>query len=377
MPAILVVPLFLATRVMATAAPARGRRLGRWLLVLGTVAAAIAVAAAYGVGLERWPPEAEGFALTVFVLSPLLLLAWAVAVAARVVRWMRKAPPLTPPTTRGEAWRLALLAGIFVVLGVLVQWLVYRHEASIQAARLESLRKTLRAMEVTANKLPEFKREVALLREKQRVMLELLPTQLGVQEFMDGYREVCAVRGFRIRSWSVRAAPPRAAAQTPVARAEIDLVLEGDPERASALGTQTERMRRLVDWRMAGADEDTVRAQIVVYALPEERQAPVADACRIRPRSEVFLWPYRGRVRAAYAERAHVCAELERLAPVRTQVDAFEREREGFRARVDAAERLMAERGATEIVPSEALPAPRGPEPTPAAAPRRGTRKQA
>jgi hypothetical protein len=136
-------------------------------------------------------------------------------------------------------------------------------------------------------------------------------------------------------------------------------------------------MRRLVDWRMAGADERTVRAQVVIYALPEDRQAPVADACRTRARSELFLWPYRGRVRALHAERAKVCAELARLAPMRTQVDAFERERTAFRARVEAAERLMAERGTTEIVPSDAPPTPRGPEPTPAAAPRRRTGKQA
>src|SRR5690349_20499394 len=74
----------------------------------------------------------------------------------------------------------ALIGGLF--------WYFYWSDAVVEkdtkTARLEALNKEIRALEVTAQKLGEFQREVALLEKKLETLKSILPPATETPDLM-------------------------------------------------------------------------------------------------------------------------------------------------------------------------------------------------
>jgi type IV pilus assembly protein PilO len=86
---------------------------------------------------------------------------------------------------------LAGQLGVAVVVAILIAggfWFFYWkgavEEETQKTTRLETLRKDIRALEVTANKLPEFQREVALLEQKLETLKRILPPEKETPDLM-------------------------------------------------------------------------------------------------------------------------------------------------------------------------------------------------
>ena len=81
--------------------------------------------------------------------------------------------------------------GVSFALAVLVGglfWYLYWSDATVErdekTAKLEALNKEIRALEVTAQKLGEFQREVALLEKKLETLKSILPRAKETQDLM-------------------------------------------------------------------------------------------------------------------------------------------------------------------------------------------------
>ena len=365
--AFMVVPLFLVTRILVLAAPSAGRRVSRLILAVG-IPAILLSGLAGGVFLDRWPRDLEALASTALILSVLLLLVWVPALLVAAARWAfrrRGGVPVVAARARGPEWLRVGLAGASVlVLVVFVQWGFYRDEARKEARLQEALKMTVRALEVTKRKEQEFEREVALLQAKLRTLDDILPGELALPRFMDDYRRVCERHGFAVAAWRASES-----ADDRLMRADVDMTLEGPPEGLKGLAEATDRLTRLVAFRVRGVDGREVAATLTVYALRPLRGPSNKDTCAAAPHSEVWLWPLRGWIRAAHGERAKACAAVAGLDEIRRRVDSLEADRLRARDAVEVAERLLASRK-TEV----ASPA-RPPEPSPVPAGRKVDRK--
>jgi Tfp pilus assembly protein PilO len=93
-------------------------------------------------------------------------------------------------------------------------------ELTRDEARLESKGRELRALEVTANKLEEFKAEVALLEEQVAVLERIRPREPQVEPALDRLRAIATDYGLTVLEAQ---APPAGEATAP-----LELRLRGD-----------------------------------------------------------------------------------------------------------------------------------------------------
>jgi hypothetical protein len=372
--ATLVVPLFLTTRVCVLAAPVLGRTVSRWMLAVGIPTILVCALAGAAV-LDRWPAALEAVLTTGLIVSLLLCLVWIPALLVKAGLWAFRRGPTAPaapgPPRIPEGVRLAgAMAGVVVAV-VFVQWGFYRDESRSEGARQDALRKMVGALQVVKKKGQEFDREVALLEAKLDMTSKILPDTLGVPRFMDEYQLLCDRHGFRVTSWRVREITRES-----LMRADIDLVLEGPPDRLTVLGDSTDKAARLATLRIAGVTGTRVSAAVTIYALrPTSPPAAPEDACTASRPSDVWMWPLRGRLRSAQEERKRLCDELGLYADIKRQVDNLEATRRLNTERVDAIEKLMAEHKAAEVVdPGGTVEAPLSP---PSSPPRRKAARKA
>jgi len=347
--ATLVVPLFLTTRVCALAAPVLGRTVSRWMLAAGIPA--ILVCALVGAAvLDRWPAEVEAVLATGLLVALLLCLVWIPALLVKAGRWAfrrgRAATTVPGPPRISEGFRLAGALTAVVVAVVFVQWGFYRDESRAEVARRDPLRKMVGALQVVKKKGEEFSREVAALEAKLDMTGKMLPDTLGVPRFMDEYQLLCGRHGFTVTSWRVREITGES-----LMRADVDLVLEGPPERLKGLGDSTEKAARLARLRIAGVTGPRVSAQVTIYALGPSSPPPAPQGvCAEGGRSDVWMWPLRGRLRSAREERKRLCDELGTYKDIQRQMDDYEAARRRFTERVEVLQKLMAADKAAEVV---------------------------
>jgi type IV pilus assembly protein PilO len=92
----------------------------------------------------------------------------------------------------------AVVAGLF--------WYFYYspavEERDRKAAQLETLQKEIRALEVTANKLQEFQREVQLLEAKLETLKRILPPAKETPDLMRKVQALAAQSNLRIKTFT-------------------------------------------------------------------------------------------------------------------------------------------------------------------------------
>jgi type IV pilus assembly protein PilO len=92
----------------------------------------------------------------------------------------------------------ALVGGLF--------WYFYYspavEERDRKAAQLEALQKEIRALEVTANKLQEFQREVQLLEAKLETLKRILPPAKETPDLMRKVQALAAQSNLRIKTFT-------------------------------------------------------------------------------------------------------------------------------------------------------------------------------
>ena len=99
--------------------------------------------------------------------------------------------------------------GVSAVLAVLIGglfWYFYWSDATIErdekTAKLEALNKEIRALEVTAQKLGEFQREVALLEKKLETLKSILPPAKETPDLMRKVQALAAQSNLTINNFT-------------------------------------------------------------------------------------------------------------------------------------------------------------------------------
>lgn len=101
--------------------------------------------------------------------------------------------------------QLGVSAALAVLIGGLF-WYFYWSDATIErddkTAKLEALNKEIRALEVTAQKLGEFQREVALLEKKLETLKSILPPAKETPDLMRKVQALAAQSNLSINNFT-------------------------------------------------------------------------------------------------------------------------------------------------------------------------------
>jgi type IV pilus assembly protein PilO len=103
------------------------------------------------------------------------------------------------------AGQLGVSAAIAVLIGGLFwyfYWSPAVDERDEKAARLETLNSEIRKLEVTAQKLPEFQREVALLEKKLETLKSILPPAKETPDLMRKVQALAAQSNLTINNFT-------------------------------------------------------------------------------------------------------------------------------------------------------------------------------
>jgi type IV pilus assembly protein PilO len=103
------------------------------------------------------------------------------------------------------AGQLGVSAGIALLIGGLF-WYLYWSDTVVErdekTAKLEALNKEIRALEVTAQKLGEFQREVALLEKKLETLKTILPPAKETPDLMRKVQALAAQSNLTINNFT-------------------------------------------------------------------------------------------------------------------------------------------------------------------------------
>ena len=101
--------------------------------------------------------------------------------------------------------QLGVSAALAVLIGGLF-WYLYWSDATVErdekTAKLEALNKEIRALEVTAQKLGEFQREVALLEKKLETLKSILPPAKETPDLMRKVQALAAQSNLTINNFT-------------------------------------------------------------------------------------------------------------------------------------------------------------------------------
>jgi type IV pilus assembly protein PilO len=102
----------------------------------------------------------------------------------------------------GQLGLSALVAAVILGLFWWQYWSPAQEEYKTKSAQLEQLRTEIRALEVTANKLQEFQREVALLEAKLETLKRILPPEKETPDLMRKVQSLAAQSNLVIRKFT-------------------------------------------------------------------------------------------------------------------------------------------------------------------------------
>jgi len=109
---------------------------------------------------------------------------------------------LTKLSLAGQLGISALIAAIILGVFYWEYWKPAQEEYQTKTTQLEGLRKEIAALEVTANKLQEFQREVALLEAKLETLKRILPPEKETPDLMRKVQSLAAQSNLVIRKFT-------------------------------------------------------------------------------------------------------------------------------------------------------------------------------
>jgi type IV pilus assembly protein PilO len=116
-------------------------------------------------------------------------------------------------------------------------------EEAKKTARLEALQKEIRALEVTANKLQEFQREVQLLEAKLDTLKRILPPEKETPDLMRRVQSLAAQSFLTIRKFTPAAVQTKEFYQ----EVPINVDLDGTYHNLGSFFDKVSRLSRLVN----------------------------------------------------------------------------------------------------------------------------------
>jgi type IV pilus assembly protein PilO len=184
--------------------------------------------------------------------------------------------------------------GVSLLLGILVvgafYWFWYSdalEQQKAKEAQLATLEQQIRALEATANKLPEFQREVQALEAKLESLKRILPPEKEMPDLMRRMQYLAAQSSLKV----VKFNPATPVQKDFYQEIPINLDLEGTYHNLGALLDRISRMSRLVnvgDIRIKAKAQPTVTSTITISAVAttyvyKDAPPPVARAAPPAP----------------------------------------------------------------------------------------------
>ena len=139
---------------------------------------------------------------------------------------------------------VSLLTGVLICGGFYYFWYADKlKEEETKKARRESLQKEIRALEVTANKLQEFQREVQLLEAKLETLKRILPPEKETPDVMRRVQSLAAQSFLTIRKFT----PAPTKQQEFYQEVPINVDLDGTYHNLGLFFDRVGRLSRLVN----------------------------------------------------------------------------------------------------------------------------------
>jgi type IV pilus assembly protein PilO len=110
--------------------------------------------------------------------------------------------PLTKLPLAGQVGASAALAAVIGAIFYFMYWQGADAEQNQKSAKLDDLQKQIRALEVTASRLEDFKREVAQLEAKLETLKRILPPQKETPDLLKKVQYLAAQSNLLIRRFT-------------------------------------------------------------------------------------------------------------------------------------------------------------------------------
>jgi type IV pilus assembly protein PilO len=151
-----------------------------------------------------------------------------------------------PLTKLSLAGQLGVSVAAALVIGVgfyYFYWSGAVEEENAKTAQLENLRKEIRALEVTANKLQEFQREVAQLEAKLETLKRILPPEKETPDLMRKVQALAAQSNLVIKNFT----PSAVVNRDFYMEWPINMAVEGSFHNLGMFCDRVSRLSRLVN----------------------------------------------------------------------------------------------------------------------------------
>jgi type IV pilus assembly protein PilO len=149
-------------------------------------------------------------------------------------------------TRMGLAGQLGVSLFIALVIGGLFWWQYLSpamEEEKQKTTRLEGLEREIRALEVTANKLAEFQREVALLEAKLETLKRILPPEKETPDLMRKVQSLASQSSLLIKTFT----PGQTVNKEFYQEWPINMSVEGNYHNLGIFFDRVGRLSRLVN----------------------------------------------------------------------------------------------------------------------------------
>jgi hypothetical protein len=180
------------------------------------------------------------------------------------------------------AWRVVVLWGAGVILGLIASGIVVQAPLDRRALALAKerpkLEETVRALEITVAKLPEFQKDVQALEAKQEIVKPMLPAALRADDVRTALQKSAAKNGVAVVSIDAIAGKAESLSKG-VFALSFDVVVEGRLPDLAAFFDGLERAAPMMEPRHLVVDRDGPRhrARATIFAfvyMPPARPRP-------------------------------------------------------------------------------------------------------
>lgn len=191
------------------------------------------------------------------------------------------------------AGQLGVSAVAAVVIGGLFYWQVWSpmvEDYTRKSANLERLQKEIRALEVTANKLPEFQREVVLLEAKLDTLKRILPPSKETPDLMKKVQYLAVQSNLTIKKFN----PSATATKEFYQEFPINIDVEGTYHNLAMFFDRIRRLSRLVNVgnlkikshsKQTASSTIAAACQAITFVYVEGAQMQASPAPGARPQT--------------------------------------------------------------------------------------------